>query len=281
MGQQTSPTFRRRRLARRLRQMREAAGLTLDEAAPRLDKTRSALSRIETAASRADVHIVRSMMDLYDHYDEDLLQLAREAHRPGWWKRYNIEDRGLIGMETEAVTELEFSLVTIPGLLQTESYMRALFGSGKVRRTRERLEDDVAARLQRQRRLTDEEFPLELVAIIDEAALHRSVGGTEVMGEQLRHLARRADLAAVTVQVLPHAAGAHAGMDGAFMVLGFPEADDPAALYVEYPTGSLHVENPDEVAEARLVFDRLRSDALSPADSTEFIERVADQLSRA
>jgi len=83
VGQQTSPTFRRRKLARRLRQMREAAGLTLDEAAPKLDKTKSALSRLETAMSRADVHIVRSMMDLYDQYDPDLLELARESRRPG------------------------------------------------------------------------------------------------------------------------------------------------------------------------------------------------------
>jgi transcriptional regulator with XRE-family HTH domain len=279
VGQQTSPTFRRRKLARRLRQMREAAGLTLDEAAPKLDKTKSALSRLETAMSRADVHIVRSMMDLYDHYDPDLLQLARESRRPGWWKKFGIEDRGLIDMETEAAIELEFTLVNIPGLLQTEDYMRALFASGKLQRTRERLENDVALRLQRQKRLTDEEFPLQLVAIIDEAALHRKVGNAEVMQAQIRHLVARAGLPAVTVQVLPNEAGAHTGMDGAFMILNFPE-DDPSALYIEYPTGSLHVENPEEVDEARLVFDRLRSDALSPMDSMAFLERAADRLNR-
>lgn len=278
MGQQTSPTFRRRRLARRLRQMREAAGLTLDEAAPRLDKTRSALSRLETAQSRADVHIVRSMMDLYDHYDPDLLQLAREAHRPGWWKKFGIEDRGFIDMETEAAIELDFSLITIPGLLQTENYMRALFASGKVRRTKERLRNDVAGRLHRQRRLTDEEFPLELTAIIDEAALVRRVGGPDVMAEQLRHLTSRATLRGVTIQVLPNEVGVHAGMDGAFTILDFPNDDDPAVLYVEYPTGSLHAEKPEEVAEAKLVFDRLRSEALSPQDSMTFIERVVDGL---
>jgi transcriptional regulator with XRE-family HTH domain len=278
VGRQTSPTFRRRRLARRLRQLREAAGLTLDEAAPRLDKTRSALSRLETAMSRADVHIVRSMMDLYDHYDEELLQLAREAHRPGWWKKFGIEDRGYIAMETEAATVQVFSLVNMPGLLQTESYMRALFGSGKVRRTQERLENDVAARLHRQRRLVDEEFPLELTAIIDEAALHRKVGGPEVMGKQLRHLVASAALTGVSIQVLPNDFGVHAGMDGAFTILDFPNEDDPSVLYVEYPTGSLHAEKPDEVAEAKLVFNRLRSEALSPQDSVAFIERAVARL---
>lgn len=281
MGQQTSPTFRRRRLARRLRQLREQAGLTLDQAAPRLDKTRSALSRIENAQSRADVHIVRSMMDLYDHYDADLVELAREAHRPGWWKRFNIEDRGFIDLETEAASELELCLLYIPGLLQTEAYMRAMFGSGKAHRTRERLENDVAARLHRQQRLTDEEYPLELVAIIDEAALRKKVGGIEVMREQLQHLVMRAALPTVIVQVLPDESGIHVGMDGAFMILAFPEQDDPSILYVEYPTGSLHIETPEEVAEAKLVFDRLRSEALSPADSIAFIERAADRLDRA
>jgi len=278
VGQLTSPTFRRRKLARRLRQMRESAGLTLDEAAPKLDKTKSALSRLETAMSRADVHIVRSMMDLYDHYDPDLVQLAREAHRPGWWKKFGIEDRGFIDMETEAASALNLSLITIPGLLQTESYMRALFASGKMRRTEERLRNDVAGRLHRQARLTDEEFPLELTAIIDEAALHRKVGGAKVMAEQLRHLIGRAGLRGVSIQVLPNEVGVHAGMDGAFTILEFPNDDDPAVLYVEYPTGSLHAEKPEEVAEAKLVFDRLRSEALSPQDSMACIERVVGGL---
>lgn len=280
MGQQTSPTFRRRRLARRLRQMREAAGMTLDVAAPKLDKTRSALSRIELAQSKADVHIVRSMMDVYDRYDPDLVQLAREAQRPGWWKKFGIEDRGFIDMETEAMAEFELNLVYIPGLLQTEAYMRALFSSGKANRTKERMQNDVEARIHRQARLFDAEFPLELVAIIDESALRKKVGGAEVMREQLLHLAERAALPTVIVQVLPDEAGVHAGMDGTFVILNFQHKDDPSVMYLEYPTGSLHIEKPEEVAEAKLVFDRLRSEALNPADSIAFIERAADRLNR-
>ncbi|HEX6353583.1 helix-turn-helix domain-containing protein [Actinophytocola sp.] len=274
----TSPTFRRRRLARRLRQMREKAGLNIEDAARLLDKSRSSLARIETGQSRADVHLIRSMMDIYDHYDPDLLDLAREANRPGWWARYTVDDRGWISMETEASVELEFSVLNIPGLLQTEGYMRALFASGKVRRSRERLANDVAARLHRQRRLTEEEFPLRLVAIIDEAALRRKVGGVEVMRDQLGHLVMVSELSTVSVQVLPNEAGAHSGMDGAFIILTFPEDEDPSVLYVEYPTGSLQVERPEEVTEARLVFDRLRSEALSPSDSVAFIEKMADEL---
>jgi transcriptional regulator with XRE-family HTH domain len=275
---QKSPTFRRRRLARRLRQMREQAGLTLEEAGAKLDKTRSALGRIEMGTTKADVHLIRSMMDIYDHYDPDLVDLVREANRPGWWQKYNIDDLGYISMETEASAVLEFSLMNIPGLFQTEGYMRAHFAARNVRRNRTQLANDVAARLHRQRRLTDEEFPLQLVTIIDEAALRRKVGGVKVMRDQLRHLAIVAELSTVSVQVLPNDAGAHPGMDGAFLILSFPEDEDSSVLYVEYTNGSLQVEKSEEVAAARLVFDRLRSEALSPSDSVTFIEQVADEL---
>jgi transcriptional regulator with XRE-family HTH domain len=255
--------------------MREQAGLTLAEAALRLDKTRSSLGRIETGQSRADVHLARSMMDFYDVYDPELLDLVREANRPGWWTKYNVDDRGFLSMETEASSLCEFSIVTIPGLLQTEGYMRALFG---MRRSREQLTNDVAVRRHRQRRLTDEEFPLDLVAIIDEAALRKKVGGAEVMHEQLGHLVMAAELSSVSLQVVPDDEGAHPAMTGAFTILTFPESDEPSVLYVEYPTASLHIEKPEEVAAARLLFDRLRSEALSPADSVALIERVADEL---
>jgi transcriptional regulator with XRE-family HTH domain len=273
-----SPTFRRRRLARRLRQMREHAGLTLEEAGAKLDKTKSALGRIETGATKADVHLIRSMMDIYDHYDPDLVDLVREANRPGWWTKYNIDDLGYISMETEASTVLEFSLMNIPGLLQTEGYMRAVFATRNMRRRRETVANDIAARLHRQRRLTDEEFPLQLVAIIDEAALRRRVGGVEVMRDQLGHLIIASELSTVSLQVLPNEIGAHPSMEGAFIILAFPDDEDPPVLYVEYATGSLQVENPEEVAEARLKFDRLRSEALSSSDSVAFIEQVADEL---
>ena len=254
--------------------MREQANLTLEAAAPRLDKTRSSLGRVETGKSRADVHLIRSMMDLYDHYDPDLLDLAREANRPGWWTKYNIEDRGFIDMETEAAVSQEFTLVYVPGLLQTEAYMRALFSTGRMRWTETTLRNEVAARLIRQHRLTDEEFPLTFTAIIDEAALRKKVGGAEVMQKQLRHLIECADLPSVSIQVLPDEAGAHIGMDGAYTILTFPD-EDPEVLYVEYVTGGLQIESPEELAEAKLVFQQLRSHALSPADSVAMIERLA------
>lgn len=272
---QTSPTFRRRKLARRLRQMREKAGLTLETAASRLDKTRSALGRVETGQSRADVHLVRSMMDLYDQYDPELVDLARDAKRPGWWTKYNIEDRGYIGMETEASQVREVTLVNIPGLLQTEAYMRASFAAEAL--SPAQLANEVRARLYRQQRIADEEFPLELTAIIDEAALRKKFGKVEAMRAQLRHLVKQAELPTVSIQVLPDDAGLNTSRDGAYTILDFPEGD-PSLLYVAYVTGALHIEKPEEVAQATIWFDQLRSEALSPRESVALMERLATEL---
>jgi transcriptional regulator with XRE-family HTH domain len=275
MATQSSPTLQRRRLARRLRAMRDTAGMTLNEAAPKLDKTRSALGRIEKGETTADVHVVRTMMDVYDIYDPDLIDLAREAMRPGWWVAYGIRDRGFIGLETDASESLELSLMYVPGLLQTEDYMRAVFGTGQVKRTKKRLENQIAARLIRQRRLVNEEAPLTFSAILDETVLRKPIGGRDVMRAQLRSLLRAAELDTVTIQVIPDDVGEHEGMDGAFTVLEFQQPDDPNLLYVEYPTGAIHVEKIEEVTDARLLFSNLRLVALPPAESLAFIESIA------
>jgi transcriptional regulator with XRE-family HTH domain len=277
VGDNQSPTLRRVRLARRLRRMREARGLNLDEAARLLDKKRSALHRIESGMTRADVHFVRSAMDIYDAYDADLVDLARDAAKPGWWRKYGLDDRGFVPMETEAATELELSLVHIPGLLQTEDYINALLAGGMNAITGNR-QGNAKPRLYRQRRLTDPEFPIELVAIIDESALRKNIGGADVMRAQLRHLIRQAELPTVTLQVLPNSCGAHPGLDGEFIVLGFPEDEDPDLLYYAYLTGSVHIEKPEELAKAKLAFEHLRSVALSPGDSVDFLEEVAREL---
>jgi len=257
--------------------MREAKGLRLEEAASLLDKTRSGLHRIESGTSKADVHFVRSAMDIYDMYDPDLVELARDAAKPGWWRRYGLDDRGFVPMETEAATELELSLLHIPGLLQTEAYINGLLAGGMNLVTGVR-RGSAAPRLIRQRRLTEEVFPIELVALVDESALRKNIGGADVMREQLRHLIRQAELPTVTLQILPNSHGAHPGLEGEFIVLGFPEEEDPDLLFYSYLTGAVHVEKPEEIAKAKLAFEHLRSVALSPTDSVDFIEEVAREL---
>lgn len=277
MAARTSPTFRRRRLGRRLKELREGASLTLEEAAPLLDKARSSLARIERGETLADVHLVRSMMDVYDVRDDRLVELARDAARKGWWRQYGLSDMGYVDVETEASRVLEFCVLNIPGLLQTEEYFHSRLAAATRRRTEEQLRNQIEVRRIRQQRLTDEEHPLHLDVIVDESALHRVVGGPEVMGTQLLRLAEANRLARVIVQVLPFKSGYHSSMDGAFIVLEFPEPEDPDLFYMAHATGALHVEKAEDVRKAKLVHEALRSQALPPHESTALIERIAQR----
>ncbi|WP_040406772.1 helix-turn-helix domain-containing protein [Amycolatopsis nigrescens] len=276
MSGRSSPTFRKRRLGRKLKALRERAGLTLDDAAPLLDKTRTSLHRIEIGETLADVHLVRSMMDVYDHYEPGLIDLARDAAKKSWLRSFDVSDQGYVDMETEAGRVLDFQIISIPGLLQTKDYMRAQF-SGWYLPTR-RSADHVTVRLKRQERLTDEENQLHLHAIVDESSLRRVVGGHDVMRTQLRHLVTMADLPTVLLQVFPAGQGAHTAMSGAFTLLTFPEPDDPEMMYIEHPTGSVHIEEIEKVREAKLIFKHLSATALPPAESVRLIEQVFTEL---
>lgn len=254
--------------------MRERAGLTMEEAATHLEKTRTAVSRIESGDSRVDVHLAKSIMDIYDTYDSDLLDQVREAMKPRWFRAYGVEDHGYVDVETEASVVSEFAALGLPGLLQTESYMRALLMTGR-RRTHQELENDVAVRLIRQRRLVSDDNPLELRVVVDEAALRREIGGPKIMRDQLDHLVMMAELPTVVLQVFPLAAGSHDAMNGGFALLEFSQPEDPNLLFIEHITGALHIENADELHKARLVFDQLRAQALGPAESIELISELA------
>jgi transcriptional regulator with XRE-family HTH domain len=265
-------------LAKQLKLLREQAGLTLEEAAPQLDFSVSRLSRIENAQVRIDVHWVRGMLDLYDVGGgrwTELVELARESNRPGWWKAYGLGDNSYIAFETEARRVHIFSLGYVTGLLQTADYARALMVAVPVPRTPEQLDNEVAARVYRQQRLTSADNPLELVTVIDESALHRTVGGLGVLRAQLEHLAAFAELDRVTLHVLPASAGAHAGLASGFTILHFGELGEPDMAYVEHSLGALSLDKAGDVARAKLTFDRLLLDALDPAESLVLIRRLA------
>lgn len=277
MSDQQKPPYRRRKFGKRLRKLRESAGLSMEDAAAKLDKNRTSLVRIESGHYKADVHLVRTMMDVYDKWELGLLDEAREALKPSWYSTYGLKDMGYVDVEQEAAQVSEYACQVVPGLLQTEDYVRAVIEGSRRRRTRKQLDSEVSVRLIRQERLTSEDDPLELVAIIDEAALHREVGGSELMRSQVRHLIEVAELPTVTLQVLPFGVGAHSAMDGAFTVLDFPDPKEQPLLYQAYVSGALQIEDREEVREAKLAFDALRSEALSPADSVALIERMHRQ----
>ncbi len=277
----TGAAVQRRMLARRLRLLRERAGLTLEDAAPGLYWSASKLSRIETGQQAVDVHAVKSMLDLYcvetDEWAE-LTALAIETRRRGWWRAYGIGDDSYVGFEAEATRLRSFTLAYVHGLLQIAPYSEALFQASPIARSASALERDVAVRMMRQRRLTAVEDDLQLAAIVAEAALHNPIGGPAVLREQLDHLLMAAELENVTLQVLPTAVGAHAALASGFTVLSFDDLREPDIAYVEHSLGAVQLEKEEDVALARLKFDQLRFLALDPADSQALIERAAGQL---
>jgi hypothetical protein len=258
--------------------MRERAGLTLEAAAPELDWSASKLSRIETAQQGIDVHGLRSMMDLYQ-VDGDtwkqMLAMCREGRQRGWWRAYGLGDDSYVGFETAAVRVDEYNPMVIPGLLQVSGYARALFAKSGLRRTSRQLRDLVAIRAIRQQRLTSEVDPVEIRAVIDERVLHRPIGGSRVLAEQLQYLSEASQLPAVALQVLPVDAGARYPTASGFTLLNFGDLGEPDIAYIEHSFGSLLVEKESDVAAGRVLFDRLRSAALSLDDSRALIEQLA------
>jgi len=99
------------------------------------------------------------------------------------------------------------------------------------------------------------------------------------MREQLKRLVELATLPHVTLQVVPFSAGAHAGMEAPFLILGFPEQADPDVVYVENTTSGVYLEQPEDVHRYTLMFDHLRAAALKPDDTVDLVDRTADRLS--
>jgi transcriptional regulator with XRE-family HTH domain len=281
MGMRSGTLVKRRQLARILRELRRRSGLTIEELAPKLDFSPSKLSRIENAHQGVDVHVVRTMMDVFgvtgDRWDA-LLALTREASAKGWWRAYGLDDHGYVPLEAEASAVREYSVNCLPGLLQTAEYARALFESSEHVGSQAVRENDVEVRMIRQRRLSDLEHSLTLTAVIEESALRRVIGDADVMCAQLTNVLEATALDTVTIQVLPANVGAHQGVTGAFTLLSFESLGEPDIGYVEHPMGSVHIEKAEDVARGSVVFDHLRSLALSPEESAAQIERVATQM---
>jgi transcriptional regulator with XRE-family HTH domain len=283
MSRGPSPTVRRRRLAARLRELRENANLTIDEVGDKLECSASKISRIETGHVGVTPRDVRDMLEVYgvgDDEREALVQLAREARKKGWWHAYNEVFTGsFVGLESDASFLHTHQALLVPGLLQTEAYTRAVIRAIRPDAAEADVELRVRARINRQKLITEESNPPEYWAVLDEAVLHRVVGGPEAMRDQLKKLVELASLPHVTLQVVPFSSGAHAGMEAPFLILGFPEQADPDVVYVENSTSGVYLEQPEDVHRYTLMFDHLRAAALKPDDTVEMVDRTADRLS--
>src|SRR5579859_3272333 len=245
-----SPTVRRRRLGLELRRLREAAGITIEAVAERLECSSSKISRIETGHSGATPRDVRDMLAVYGvsgSAAEDLVQVAREARQKGWWHLYGtVLTSAYVGLEAAASTISQYEAQVIPGLLQVPEYARTMICKARPDITDSEVDRRVRVRMARQSLVTQDD-PLYLAVVLDEAVFHRLVGGLAVMRRQLDHLLTMSKRSNVTLQVLPFAVGAHAGMDGSFAILGYEDPADPDVVFAENAAGGLFLEKEDEL----------------------------------
>lgn len=284
MADRRSPSVRARQLAAELRRLRDAATLTGEEAAGQLGWSPSKISRIETGQTAPGATDLRRLLDLYEVSGTQrgrLEQLGLSAGQRGWWDAYadtlGPEYTALIALEAEAESVRWYSPMLVPGLLQTERYAREVIRSGLLIAPPGEVERRVQVKMTRQRVLTGSS-PLQLSVVLDEAAILRTVGGADVMREQMAHLAQMAAQPTVTVQVLPLTAGAHPATTGEFTILGFPDLIAPDVVYLENMTSDLYVEREAEVYRYGMAFDRLRELALTPQQSAQLITDRADNI---
>ena len=188
MTERRSPTIRRRRLGAELRRRREAAGVTIDGVAERLECSASKISRIETGHTSATPRDVRDMLEIYGVLgaeSDELVQIAREARQKGWWHPYSTVLTGAyVGLEAAAQSVRAYEQQVVPGLLQTEEYAKAMIRAARPDITADEVDRRVRVRLGRQS-LLNQDDPIDLWVVLDEAVVSRPVGGDGVMRAQL------------------------------------------------------------------------------------------------
>ncbi len=273
-----SPTVRRWELASRLRAMREQANLSLDDVARRLLCSSSKISRIETAVRTPSLRDVRDFCEAYgasEGTQAELMALVREAKQPGWWQSYDevaARSATYIGLEDAATAIRAYETSRVPGLLQTPTYTRALMRRIIPSLSTEAIEQFVEARKERHQRILRTPGSPRYWAILDEAVLARQVGGPKVMEEQIEHLLTCVADQLVTLQLVPFAVGAHAGMEGSFVILEFDGAL-PDVVYVEGRSGQLFLNRPADLRIFRETLGLLQASAASPDDSSALMQR--------
>jgi transcriptional regulator with XRE-family HTH domain len=268
-------------LGAQLRRLREAAGITPQQAGYELRASRSKISRMEHGRVGFKQRDVADLLTLYGVTDErtlsSVLSLAKQANTQGWWRQYGdiLPDwfEAYLGLEAAATLIRTFELQFVHGLFQTEAYARAVTVLGHRAAQAGEIDRRVTLRMKRQDLLESPGAP-RVWSVMDEAALRRPVGGRQVMREQLNRLIEVAALPRVTVQVVPFRRGGHAGAGGSFTVLRFGQPDLPDVAYIEQLTSALYLERRADVDHYLEVMNRLSAEALTPVGTVRFLKEI-------
>jgi hypothetical protein len=278
------PTIRRMLVGAQLRRLRTGVGLTREAAAKAIRASEWKIHRLENGQVGFKERDIVDLLALYGVTDPDevaaFLVLTREANAPGWWQRYGDVlppwFRTYVDLESAATLIRTYEGQFVPGLLQTDDYIRALVHGAHLE-SAEEVGRRVRLRMARQTLLTREDPP-RLWAVVDEAALRRPVGGREVMRGQLERLLDASKLPNVTLQVLPFGAGAHSAMVGAFSILRFADQQLPDVVYLEHLTSALYLDKRDEVERYLDVMELLCIDSEPPAKTMDLLAKILNEL---
>lgn len=273
------PTVRGQELGEELRALRDAADCSLTVAGRRIDASASKICRIESGQVTATPEDVAALLAVYGvtgPQRRELLELAREAEKRGWWQRHLLDYQTcrntLFNQEAKASTIINVDITVIPGLLQTRDYTRAIIREcGRV--SEDDIEELIVVREERQA-LLRRPNPPNFLALIDELALHRPVGGQDVFRRQLRHLLHAADQPNITALVVPNDGRAHLGLYGGFTVLR--KAGRAAVAFAENLVSCHVFEERVEVDEYASAVQRLSDRALDQQESRELIASLAN-----
>ena len=270
----TNPTVRQRELGKRLRELRNNHGLTVEDVAEKLLCSATKISRLETGARRPSLRDVRDLCSLYgvgEPTSTDLMTLARDAREQGWWTEYDdLKLDPLVGLELEATSITCYSMYWVPALLQTPEYAAAIIEAIAPKMEAQVLQQRIEARLRRQQLLEGASRPRYRV-LLDEGVLWRPVGGPAIMARQLDRILEAAQQDKVTIQVIPFDVGEHAAADSYFILLDFDDTNLSPVVFLERLTGIHYLEQKKDIARYREAVEYLRDSALSPRDSLSLI----------
>ncbi|WP_181766259.1 helix-turn-helix domain-containing protein [Streptomyces albidus (ex Kaewkla and Franco 2022)] len=254
----------------KLRKLRTRAGWTQRELGDRVPVAHSRIAQFELG-NETPPEDVSAKLDALLGADGDLADLWEHVRRtpfPDWARRF-------VAYEARATAMHKYMAHSVPGLLQTEAYASAMLGVGRVygNATDRELEEKLTARIARQS-ILESPTPPWLWVVLDEAVLHRGVGGQLVMRAQLMRLLEVAALPRITLQILPYARGAHPGMGGSVTLLTLPGSGQVA--YLEGINSGTLVEPPGEVEQYAIAYDLLQANALPPEESAELVRKVVE-----
>ena len=277
-GSAGGPTALRILLGAHLRRLREAQGVSREDAGWEIRASESKISRMELGRVSFKERDIADLLTLYGVDDEEergrLVELARQANTPGWWHRYgDVLPRwfqSYLGLEASAALVRTYEVQFVPGLLQTEDYARAVVVLGYGQARSEEIDRRVGLRMQRQR-ILDRSGSAHLWAVMDEAVLRRPIGNPTIMSAQLQELLEAIGRPNVTLQVIPFHAGGHSAAGGAFTILRFPDQELGDVVYIEHLTSALYLDKREDVDHYLATMERLCVEADPP-------DRTADTL---